>query len=253
MRSEVESVIRQLAGVDISKLLPFGSQFSDTLFTIGKRAIVKDKEKYWLLLPKESNKNEEFKLLTELFSYLRYMEESHILYVKGSEHPVDVLIQGLNDKCFNSASQNYDLGNGCLLSYGEDQFSITCRDNTKFNLTESEDISLLAAEIEHYLLGYIYPTASLHDFIQHGYLSPSDFQSKKTIGISRVSIIVAIAIALFSPILTVFIGNRYGKTTIVQHQFDTLKMLGNPTLEERDSGNNIQSITNQQLWQPLKN
>ena len=99
MRSEVESVIRQLVEVEISKLLPFGSQFSDTLFTIGKRAIVKYKEKYWLLLPKDSNKNEEFKLLTELFSYLRYMEESHIVYVKDSEYPVDVLIQGQNDKC----------------------------------------------------------------------------------------------------------------------------------------------------------
>ena len=253
MRSEVESVIRQLAEVEISKLLPFGSEFSDTLFTIGKRAIVKYKEKYWLLLPKDSNKNEEFMLLTELFSYLRYMEESHILYVKESEHPVDILIQGLNDKHFNSVTQNYDLGNGCLLSYGEDQLSIICRDNPKYNLSESEDISLLTAEIEHYLLGYVYPTASLRDFIQHGYLSSSDYQSKSAISISRISIVVAIAIALLSPILTVFIGNRYGKTTIVQHQFDTLMRLGKPTLEERDSNHNVQPCTKQQLWQPLRN
>lgn len=253
MRSEVESVIRQLAEVDIPKLLPFGIQFSDTLFSIGSRAIVKDKDKYWLLLPKESNKNEEIMLLTELFSYLRYMEESHFLYVKVSEHPVDVIIQGLNDKLLNSATRYYDLGNGCLLSYGEDQLSIICQDNPKFNLSESEDISFLAAEIEHYLFGYVYPTASLHDFIQYGYLSTSDYHSKRAISISRVSIIVAIVIAFFSPILTVFVGNRYGKTTIVQHQFDTLMRLDKPILEERDSNHNIQPCEKQQLWQPLRN
>lgn len=253
MRSEVESVIRQLAEVEVGQILPFGSQFSDTLFPIGKRGIVKYKEKYWLLLPKDSDKEEEFKLLTELFSYLRYMEESHIVYVKDSEYPVDVLIQGQNDKYYNSATQNYYLGNGCLLSYVEDQLSIICCNNTKFNLSESEDISILAAEIEHYLLGYVYPTASLHDFIQHGYLSSSDYQSKRAISISRASIIVAITIALLSPLLTVFVGNRYGKTTIVQHQFDSLMRLGNPTIVERDSANNTQPIRNQQSWQPLKN
>ena len=64
MRSEVESVIRQMAETDVKELVPLGIQYGSTLFPERKRAVVKEEDCYYLLLPEGSDKNEAFTLLT---------------------------------------------------------------------------------------------------------------------------------------------------------------------------------------------
>ncbi|MBO5631535.1 MAG: hypothetical protein J5965_20900 [Aeriscardovia sp.] len=250
MRSEVESVIRQMAETDVKELMPLGIQYGSTLFPERKRAVVKEADCYYLLLPEGSNKNEEFALLTELFSYLRYMEENHIVYVRHSERPVDVLLDGYRDKNLNSAAGEYDLGNGCSLKTEDGTPKILCSDNT--TLQSDLDITSLAADIEHFLLAYVYPTAVLHDFIANDYLSKSDFRAKRSISISRISIIVAVIIAVLSPVVTIILGNKYGISTLNKQQFDTLKLIiAEPESKAPDSPSyNKSSI---QLCQPLNN
>lgn len=250
MRSEVESVIRQMAESNVIDLMPFGIHYGGTLFPERKRAVVKEAGCYYLLLPEGSDKNVEFALLTELFSYLRYMEENHIIYVRQSERPVDVLLEGYRDKHLNSATGEYDLGNGCSLKIEDGTPIIMCSTNTP--LQSHLDITSLAADIEHFLLAYIYPTAALHDFIANDYLSKPDFQTKRSVSISRKSILVAVIIAVISPVVTIILGNKYGIATLNRQQFDTLKIiLTEPKCKVTDSPScNKPSI---QLCQPLNN
>ena len=250
MRSEVESVIRQMAETDIKELMPFGIQYGSTLFPERKRAVVKEAGSFYLLLPEGSNKNEEFALLTELFSYLRYMEENHIVYVRQSERPVDVLLDGYRDKNLNSATGEYNLGNGCSLKIEDGTPKILCSDNTL--LQSLLDITSLTADIEHFLLAYVYPTATLHDFIANDYLSKTDFQAKRSVNISRMSIIVAVIIAVLSPVVTIFLGNKFGIATLNKQQFDTLKIiLAEPESKAIEGPSYNKPST--QLCQPLNN
>ena len=210
--------------MDVSNILPYGIQYSEILFPIGVRAIVEWQDRYYLVLPEESNFNDEYKLLTELFSYLRYMENEHIVYVQSITSKVSVLLNGVSDQKKNTVREEYDLGNNCALCLNNNLPSIHCVARG-VQMTNVNDVTSLRSDIEHYLQSYIYPTTSLSYFIKHDYLSESDYQTKRSVSISRVSIVVAIIIALCSPIVTLLISNKWGYVTINDNQFEIIKAL----------------------------
>jgi len=224
MSPEIEKVIRKLDDIDVSNIMPFGTQHADILFPIAERAIVKWQGHYYLILPEQKNFNDEYKVLTELFSYLRYMENEHIIYVQPLITDVQVFLHKANDQKKTSVKEEYDLGNNCTLCISNNTPSINC---TEANIAMSNvsDITVLTKEIEHYLQSYIYPTNGLHDFITRDFLSESDYQTQRSVKISRVSVAVAILIALFSPVATLLLSNNWGYVTITESQFDVIKTM----------------------------
>ena len=213
-----------MESLDVSNILPFGIQYSEFLFPIGVRAIIEWQEHYYLVLPETASFNAEYKVLTELFSYLRYMEEEHIIYVQSIPSTVSVLLNGVCDQKKNTVKEEYDLGNNCTLCIVNNLPSIYCA-GTGIKMTNVNDVSALASDIKQYFQSYIYPTTSLSYFIKHDYLSESDYQTKQSVSISRASIAVAIIIALFSPIATLLMSNKWGYVTINENQLDEIKAI----------------------------
>lgn len=232
MSPDVKKVICQMTDIDVSNILPFGVQHSEILFPIGKRAIVEWQGHYYLVLPSNSSFNEEYKVLTELFSYLRYMENEHIVYVHPIDSKISVLLNNVSDQKRKSVKEEYDLGNNCTLCIVKDIPTIVSSE-LDVKMENVHDITALSREIEHYLHSYIYPTTSLKGFIKHDYLSESDYQTKRSVSISRKSIIVAILIAVCSPIATLFISNMWGYVTITESQFDIIKNLKSDTVQQK--------------------
>lgn len=181
------------------------------------------------LLCKDKEKENQLGILIELFSYLRYAEDNHLIYItKAKKMP----LRGFNfyenhirfEPC--TLPSESDLGNGVILRDERDnKYIYNIADRHKKILSEYVDVTFIYEDIEKYLFGQIHPAYGLRMFIEHGYLSDQDFYSNKSLSRSRTSIWVAICIAALSPLITVLIGNTFGKTTLRESQYKGLKEL----------------------------
>lgn len=181
------------------------------------------------LICNDIEKEEQLGVLTELFSYLRYAEDNHLIYItKASRIPLRDFNFYENHVHFDRQTLpiDYDLGNGLVLrNESDDKYIYIKADSTKKVLSNYVDVSFLFEDIKKYLFGQIHPAYGLKKFIEQGYLSDQDFYANESLSRSRTSIWVAIGIATLSPLITVLIGNAFGKTSLKESQYKGLKEL----------------------------
>ena len=185
-------------------------------------------QKAYLLCTEGDSKNQ-LKIFVELFSYLRYAEENHLIYVKNNVIPTNRMYNFYeNHDEFNTSALNtdYDIGNGHLLHVAAgDIYSYDVRNPKGKILSEYVDVSFLYNEITHYLFGTIHAAYGLKTFIEHDYLSDQDYYSNYSLNISRRSMWIAIAVAVLTPVVTILLGNGIGRVRLVDEQYEGLKTL----------------------------
>ena len=205
----------------------FGQDIAQWLVPNESMAIYMDtRNNYCRLLHKEGEQDKQLNVLLELLSYLDYVEKNHLIYVVESEslprNPY-LFYQNATDCRPLQQSNTYDIGDDMILRIEEGEFYYIARkDDALKILSSSTDISFLYGKLCHFLFANIHGTTGLVSFIEHGYLSQQDYFSKKAIGISTTSIIIAICTLLLSPILSVWLNNKFGESTIKEIKCEKL-------------------------------
>lgn len=231
MDKQNEDIIKAMAAQTFDDNKPFGQAMSHLLFPKNKRALLCINGHFVLLLSNDADVANDIKTLIELLSHLRYMESEHIIYVqKGECQNADYLLyEGCDDMRRVSTLQGYDLGSGYELKSDQGNYYVSLHDGSKV-LSQNVSIEFLADEIKKYFESRIFSTAAVTQLINHNYLSENDYNSQQALKLSRRSIWVAMAIACFSPIVTLWLSNKWGKSTINETQYETiLKKIGETT------------------------
>lgn len=179
------------------------------------------------LICNNDDKDEQLGILVELFSYLHYAEENHLIYVKKTAFKLPVRYNFYDNHAdFNDSSLpgEYDLGGGMVLYDGaKDKYISDITDREKKYVSGYVDVSFLYEEIKKYLFGEIHPAYGLKKFINHNYLCDQDYHSNQSLLFTKISVGVAVFVAALSPVFTVCIGNKYGETTLKEWQYSGLK------------------------------
>lgn len=248
MEQQNKDIIKALASQTFDDNKPFGQSLASLMFSKGKRAILFIDGHYFLLLPLKTDATKEIKKLIELMSHLRYMENAHVIYVQTTEVSDDhILYEGCDDMKKSSVMQGYDLGLGCALKSDQCKYFIESSDGTKL-LQQNVNIDFLANEIKRFLESRIFPTAAVNQLISHDYLSENDYNNHQALKFSRRGVWVAITIACLSPIITLWLSNKWGTTTINEAQFTTINKL----IEEKNNTVDTASATIQNIDNSLK-
>lgn len=218
-----KKIIKAFAQQGFDEVKPFGQSVAHILFARGERALLHINGHYSILLQKDADATKELRTLAELLSYLRYMEQEHIVYVQYGETQSNdfVFYSGCYDMKKSSAIQGYELGDGVILKETTGTYQIIANGNTTV-LSQEVNIDFITEEVEKYLCGRLLPTAVLQSFINHGFLSENDYNNHQALRISRRSILVALIIASLSPIATLWMTNKWGISTIEETQYSTI-------------------------------
>ncbi len=218
-----KKIIIKFAQQGFDEVKPFGQSVANILFARGERALLHIDGHYSILLESGTDATKELRMLTELLSYLRYMEQAHIVYVQSGENHDNnfVFYSDCDDMKKLSAKHGYDLGAGVVLNETLGNYQISDNDSATV-LNQMINIDFISEEVEKYLCGRLLPTAALQLFIEHGFLSENDYNNRQALKISRRSIIVALLIACLSPIVTLWMTNKWGISTIEETQYSTL-------------------------------
>lgn len=218
-----KKIIKAFAQQGFDEIKPFGQSVAHILFSRGNCALLHIDNHYSILLRKNTDATKELRTLTELLSYLSYMEQEHIIYVQSGETQNNdfVFYNGCDDMKKSSAICGYELGNGVILRETAGKYEISANDST-ISLSQMVNIDFITEEIEKYLCGRLLPTAALKSFIDHGFLSENDYNNHKALKTGCISIIVALIIACLSPIVTLWMTNKWGVSTIDTLQFSTI-------------------------------
>ena len=217
-----KEIIKALAKKGFDEYKPFGQGVAEHLFRRKECALLCQDKHYTLILAPNADAKKSLQTLVELFSLLRYMEQEHIIYVQAGEAQEEdfIFYYGCNDIKKSTAHHGYELGEGYILKSDQGSYLIQLNDNAL--LSQNVNLDFLSSEVERYLCGRILPTAAINDYIAHDYLSDNDYNSKQSLRVSRSSVVVALIIACLSPIVTLWLTNRWGILTIEGTQYNTI-------------------------------
>lgn len=226
MNQTIKSIIDKLVKTDIKDVLPLGELILDLMFPTGKRALLIDFDtrQAWLLAP-EGTASQEILLLTELLSIFQALETQGFVYIAKNQ----LTLTGLH--CRYADSNLCDKKDG--LSYiilNKDNTLKGYKENEEWHFKKNGNCILSSVQIPEcmfrelirILYSQIYPTESLRKYKKHKYATDSEYYNQKALCYSRYGMIIACAIAVATLILSVPISNQWGKSTIVETQFDSL-------------------------------
>lgn len=222
MTKEIKDVINKILSYDIENPKLFGSLIADVIFDKQTAALLIDNDSHCFLLHSSELKfSELYQTITKLLSVLSYLEANGLIYRQCDDcrDELTVFYEGSNDLKQLTGGRSYRLGNGYNLQKEKDKYQVTTSDN-KTVLPECHNMSALYKEISYYMKSFIYPASGLSAYVDHNYLSDNDYQSKKSLCVSRLSLWTAVVVACLSPIISLLLGNKWGVTEIKEDQYE---------------------------------
>lgn len=175
-----------------------------------------------ILVPTNDEKKqfEVFWLLTELISLLRELENKHLIYVicQAEDHFSEFYYQGKNDYRTTQINSVIKISNSDTLHEEKNGLHSVYKND---NLILSGVIGPFAIydDLIHFLNSIVYPTSGLKKYIKRGFKSEESYLSTRANRISKISIFVAVFIALVSPFISVWWSNKYGVSRIDETQY----------------------------------
>ena len=220
MTEEIKRIIEKLLSYDIENPKLFGVLISDVVFKKLDSAMILDNKGHSFLIHSSSHKfGDLYQKITKLLSVLSYLEANGLIYRQCDDNKdeLTVFYEGSNDLKRTTDGHAFTLGNGNTLLCQDNKYQVAS--GQKIVLAECHNISALYKELCYYLQSFIYPANGLSDYVAHDYLSENDYESRKSLRISRFSVWVAVGIACISPLFSLWLGNLWGVTEIKDSQF----------------------------------
>lgn len=197
-----------------------------------------------LLVPtNEKEKHYEmFLLLTELISLLRELEIKHLIYVIKQTEDVfsEFYYQGKKDYKTTQINLEIKINDTCVLRTEENGLHAIYKNGYRI-LLGIVGPSAIYSDLMYFLNSIVYPTSGLKKYIERDFKSEETYLSIRANKISKISIWIAVFIALISPLVSVWWSNQHGISRIDESQYERLiKTIKN-------SNDSIKQIYNNQV------
>lgn len=224
----VQKVIERISNIDVANEVELlGDIICDILFETNKHAfyIEQDSDRVSILLPIVRNKAQEQKeilLFTELLAVLEDLKNNHLIYV--SKDTVDNEQFFYQGKVFFDKDQRpnvYKIANNVSLSVPAEG-ELTLIENGRVVMSGVPVDSQIGSSLATFLMSRVLPTNSLKEYVKRGFLTKEEKYTRRGLKYSIISMVIAISIATISPLLSVFVSNQYGISTLKQQQLDSL-------------------------------
>lgn len=222
-----KNIIKTIAKLDITCQDKFGDIIAPILFKSGTCALFLSREtkKIEILVPINDKKKhyEMFWLLTELVSLLHELETKHLIYVIRQIEDVfsEFYYEEKKDYKITQTDSEIKINSTCILR-AEENYLHTVYNNDSQVLFGIEGPSALYNDLMYFLNSVIYPTSGLKKYIKQGFKTEETYLSIRANKISKISIYIAIFIALISPFISVWWSNHYGVSRIDEIQYEGL-------------------------------
>lgn len=224
MNNTIKKIIKRIASADITRGVNLlGDEVADILFKKDCMAISigvagRGVEILFGSHVSQIERQEALLLFTELTVTLNILEKKQMIYIVEDSIGDGVFFYQ-NKTRFDKGQRpsTYDIGDHQEVTFHED-CPMILKQNGDPVLTSVAVESSIALSLKHFLCSRILPTQALIIYQRQGFRTKEELYTKKGMRYS----VIAIAIALFSPVLSLFIANKYGVTHIEREQIDTL-------------------------------
>lgn len=228
MEQITQDAIKAIAALGISNNQSLGDLLTPIYFKKDRYALFLNYEKQTVELLIPPNKNHQnsiirfFYQLTELLSILRELEANHLIYILPQESTDSMLYyESKQDYCKTQEDSVISIGPSLSLKRNPDGDHFIYRKEQQI-MNSKELPSIVFSDLRYFFNAIVFPTAGLQQYIKNDYCTLELYQVKKANKYSKRGIMIAIAVAVISPILSVFIANKYGVSTLNGTQYDEL-------------------------------
>ena len=228
-----KQIVSALIGLKNPPENVFGMIMQSILFSKGKLAllIVNQGKNGMLLLP-----NRDLKTITtsmtemvEFISLMEFLEKERLIYVQSFPMTCDVSLFYEGSSIYLDITRDECNNFSSTISPGE---SIVCNSNG-YQVWQMGSVVLstvcgvddLCERLLHYLNAMIYPTETLRGLVRNDFLTDEELQcraqlkeARKSVRISTIAFLLSICSIVVSPIVSVWVSNHYGYSTLSEKQ-----------------------------------
>lgn len=196
--------------------------FSDTMYS--HRAIFIMPDSVIFLFPEDTdleNKKIFYQEIIELLEWLEYLEDEHLIYVGDNTKELKHLYyKGATMFSMGQIESEYNIGTNLILNVLDGKASIAY--NGKCILSGDGGPNYLYEKFRHFFSSIIYPTISLSNFVKNDFLTEEQLNINKSLNLARWGVWISLFVATLSPIVTVWISNEFGISTLNSDQYNKL-------------------------------
>lgn len=220
----------------------FGMVMLPMLFSKGKQAllVVNQGKDAMLLLP-----NRDLKTITtsmtemvEFISLMEFLEKERLIYVQSFPMTCDVALFYEGSSIYLDITRDESNNFSSTLSPGES----FVRNTSGYQVWQMGSVVLssvcgitdLCERLLRYLNAVIYPTETLRGLVRNDFLTDEELQcraqlkeAKKSVRISAIAFLLSICSIIASPIISVWVSNHYGYSTLNEKQMNKLESVLN--------------------------
>ena len=257
MENKNKKAIKAIVNLSITNPDRLGDILTPILFENKKCALFlsRQNKNVEILVPVNNKKQEQFQifwLLTEFISLMHDLENKHLIYViqQAEDHFSEFYYQGKKDYSQTQINSTIKINDSCTLRVEKDgQHAIY--ENGNQILLGIIGPSAIYNDLMYFLNSIVYPTSGLKKYIKRGFKSEESYLSIRANRISKISICIAIFIALFSPFISVWWSNKHGISRIDETQYQGLMNIINTHIDSTLSMRNI--LIHDQIYNKQKN
>lgn len=211
----------------------FGMVVQPILFSKGKLAllVVNQGKNGMLLLP-----NRDLKTITtsmtemvEFISLIEFLEKERLIYVQSFPMTCDVSLFYEGSSIYLDITRDECNNFSSTISPGE----IFVRNSNGYQVWQMGSVVLstvcgvddLCERLLRYLNAVIYPTETLRGLVRNDFLTDEELQcraqlkeARKSVRISTIAFLLSICSIVVSPIVSVWVSNHYGYSTLSEKQ-----------------------------------
>lgn len=234
-----KQIVSALIGLKNPPENVFGMVMQSILFSKGKLAllIVNQGKDGILLLP-----NRDLKTITtsmtemvEFISLMEFLEKERLIYVQSFPMTSDVSLFYEGSSIYLDIMRDEFNNFSSTISPGEN----FVRNSNGYQVWQMGSVVLssvcgindLCERLLRYLNAVIYPTETLRGLVRNDFLTDEELQcraqlkeARKSVRISKIAFLLSICSIVASPIISVWLGNHYGYSTLNEKQMKQLDL-----------------------------
>ena len=228
-----KQIVSALIGLKNPPENVFGMVMQPILFSKGKLAllVVNQGKNGMLLLP-----NRDLKTITtsmtemvEFISLMEFLEKERLIYVQSFPMTCDVSLFYEGSSIYLDITRDEYNNFSSTISPGEN----FVRNSNGYQVWQMGSVVLstvcgvddLCERLLHYLNAMIYPTETLRGLVRNDFLTDEELQcraqlkeARKSVRISTIAFLLSICSIVVSPIVSVWVSNHYGYSTLSEKQ-----------------------------------
>lgn len=160
--------------------------------------------------------------LTEIVALLEKLEKyRYIFVIESANSEGDLFYEKKTALSRKQLPNQYSIGDDLILT-AEANEPMKIIENGRVIMEGVPVSQLLMTPLKRFFSGIILPTKALKDYKKRKYMALEEYHTRRGLFYSVLSMIIAIAIAVFSPIVSIWLGNRCSISTIKKEQMDSI-------------------------------